>query len=147
MKLSAMNFDVRLGSKLVMIETLSVSITDNSQVAMTRGVTNGYTKGSCEAAVSLELDSENFALFTEAAKSAGSFRDLEPFDIDCFGKAFKQEQHIEVFGVKLKLTDLLNLDNGGADKSKHKLEGFVTSPDFIKIDGVPYLSKDDVRDF
>ncbi|MEC4725851.1 DUF2597 family protein [Shewanella sp. D64] len=147
MKLSAMNFDIRLGGKLIMIETLSVSITDNTQVAMTRGVTNGYTRGSVEAAVSIELDSENFALLTEVAKSAGSWRDIEPFDIDCFGKAFKQEQHIEVFGVKIKLTDVINLDNGGADKSKTKLDGFVTSPDFIKIDGVNYLSKDDVRDF
>ncbi|GAB1133441.1 phage protein [Shewanella algae] len=147
MKLSAMAFDIRVGSHLVMVDNMSVSITDNTQVAMTRGVTDGFTLGTSEAAVTLELDSVQFAILTEAAKAAGSWQDLEPFDIDCFGKAFKQEQHLELFGVKLKLTDLLNIDTSNADKNKHSLEGFVTSPDFIKIDGVPYLSQFTTRDF
>lgn len=147
MKLSALAFDIRVGSYLVMVKSMSISITDNTQVAHTRGVTNGYTLGTCEASVSLELESEQFSLLNKAAKEAGSWQDLPPFDIDAFGKAFKQEQHIEAFGVKLKLTDLLNVDTSSADASAHTLEGFITSPDFIKIDGVPYLSQFVTRDF
>ncbi|WP_028115885.1 phage protein [Ferrimonas senticii] len=147
MRLSAQNFDINIGGHLVMVESMSVSITDNTQVAMTRGVTNGYTVGSCEASVSLELDSDQFEIIIKAAKSAGSFQDLEPFDISCFGSAMKREQHLEVFGVKLKVTDLFSIDTTSADKTKHSLEGFITSPDFIRIDGVPYLSKTTTRDF
>ncbi|WP_242397441.1 phage protein [Aeromonas salmonicida] len=39
------------------------------------------------------------------------------------------------------MADLLDIDPKGGSKAVHKVKGIVTSPDFIHLDGVPYLSK------
>ena len=52
---------------------------------------------------------------------------------------------VELFGVKFVLADIIGIDPESQDKSTRKLKGFVTSPLFVKINGVPYLSKDDTR--
>ncbi|WP_039991626.1 phage protein, partial [Vibrio azureus] len=57
-----------------------------------------------------------------------------------------EELEIKVHGVKLMIDSLLDIDPSSSDKTKHKVKGVVTSPDFIHIDGTPYLSKEDTRD-
>lgn len=52
---------------------------------------------------------------------------------------------MEAFGCKLVVTSLLDIDPKGGSTLTHKAKFFVTSPEFIKINGVPYLSSDDVR--
>mgnify|MGYP003431380481 CR=1 FL=1 len=49
------------------------------------------------------------------------------------------ELRVEAFGCKLKVSSLLGIDPKGGEKSKHKVPFDVTSPDFIRINGVPYL--------
>ena len=53
---------------------------------------------------------------------------------------------VETYGNKIILTDVLNIDPKGGSKSTKKLKYFVTSPDFVRINGVPYLSDEDTRD-
>ncbi|EAW3064406.1 DUF2597 family protein, partial [Salmonella enterica] len=38
------------------------------------------------------------------------------------------------------------IDSKGGDSMSHKIKFMVTSPEFVKIDGVPILSATDVRD-
>ncbi|CSB45931.1 tail tube [Vibrio cholerae] len=57
----------------------------------------------------------------------------------------QDEDKVELFGVKFVLADILSIDPESSDKSTRKLKGFVTSPLFVRINGVPYLSKDDTR--
>ena len=47
--------------------------------------------------------------------------------------------------MKLTISDLLDVDPKGGSKGVHKIKGFVTSPDFVHINGMPYLSADDTR--
>lgn len=145
-KLSGKNFDVNLGDNKVHVEAASLSITDNSTTAQTRGVPNGWVDGDVAGAGELELDHTNFLLVVAQAKSAGSFRELEPFDIVFFGKVADEECRIEAFGCKLRISDLLNIDPKGGAKTTYKLPYDVTSPDFIKINGVPYLSASEIED-
>ena len=56
-----------------------------------------------------------------------------------FAKAGDEELRVEAFGLKLKVSSLLNIDSKGGEKTKHKVPYDVTSPDFIRINGVPYL--------
>uniref|UniRef100_UPI0005A99D44 phage protein n=1 Tax=Aeromonas rivuli TaxID=648794 RepID=UPI0005A99D44 len=86
-----------------------------------------------------------FKLLIGAAKRAGSWRGMEPDDVLFYANTGGDEIKVEAFGVKLNAADLLDIDPKGGSKSVHKIKGFVTSPDFIHIDGVPYLSKDDTR--
>ena len=80
-----------------------------------------------------------------AARSAGSFRKLKAFDVVFFSKAGDDEQRIEAFGCKLKISSLLSIDPKGGEKTKHKLPFEVTSSDFIRINGVPYLDATEIE--
>ena len=144
-KISGKNFDVNLGDLKVHVESCTLDITDNTAVAQTRGVPDGHVDGDVSAAGELELDTTNFNLLIEQAKAAGSFRELEPFDIVFFAKAGDEELRIEAFGCKVRISSLLSLDQKGGEKNKHKVPFDVTSPDFIKINGVPYLSAAEIE--
>jgi hypothetical protein len=144
--LSGQDFDIMIGDVLVHVENLSASITDNSKAVQTRGIPDGWVNGDVACSGDLEIDSANMKLLKDVAKAAGSFRKMKPFDIVCIGKSIDLEQKIELFGCKFKISDLFNLDGKGGEKNKHKLQFEVTSPDFVRIDGVPYLSDEDTRD-
>jgi hypothetical protein len=144
--LSGQDFDIMFGDVMVHVENFSASITDNSKAVQTRGVPNGYVHGDAGCDGDMEVDTVNFQKIKDAAKAAGSFRKLPPFDIVCIGKNIDNEQKIELFGCLLLISDLFNLDSKGGEKNKHKIKFQVTSPDFVRIDGVPYLSEEDIRD-
>ncbi|NWB99080.1 DUF2597 family protein [Pseudomonas gingeri] len=144
-RIGGKNFDVNLGDLQVHVESCTLDITDNSKTALTRGVPNGHVDGDVAAAGDFELDTTNFNLLIEAARSAGSFRKLEPFDAVFFAKAGEEELRIEAFGCKLKVSSLLSIDPKGGEKSKHKVPFEVTSPDFIRINGVPYLDASEIE--
>lgn len=144
-KLSGKNFDVNLGDLKIHVEAASLDITDNSAPTQTKGVPDGWVDGDALASGEIEVDSANFELITEQAKAAGSFRKLPPFDIVFFGKAGDSESRIEAFGCKLRVSSLLSIDPKGGAKTTHKIPYDVTSPDFIKINGVPYLDPEEIE--
>nr|WP_238943625.1 phage protein [Pseudomonas aeruginosa] len=141
-----MNFDITLGDLQVHVEKATLDITDNSAVAQTRGVPDGFVDGDVTASGEYELDAANFALLIEAAKRAGSFRKLKPVDSLFYAKAGDSEVRVEAFGCKLKVSSLLDIDPKGGTKTTHKVPFDVTSPDFIRINGVPYLDASETED-
>ena len=144
-RIGGKNFDINLGDLQVHIESCTLDITDNSATAQTRGVPNGTVDGDVAASGEFEFDTSNFNLLIEAAGKAGSFRQLEPFDVVFFAKAGEDELRIEAFGCKLKVSSLLSVDPKGGEKSKHKVPFEVTSPDFIRVNGVPYLAAAEIE--
>ena len=144
-KIGGKNFDITLGDLSVHVEACTLDITDNTAVAQSGGVPNGHVEGDVAAAGEMEFDTTNFNLLIEAAKTAGSFRALEPFDSVFFAKAGEEELRIEAFGCKLRLSNILTIDPKGGTKNTHKVPYDVTSPDFIKINGVPYLDAAEIE--
>jgi hypothetical protein len=144
-RIGGKNFDVNLGDLLVHVESCTLDITDNTAVAQSRGVPDGHVDGDVAASGEMEFDTSNFNLLIEAARAAGSFRELEPFDSVFFAKAGEEELRVEAFGCKLKVSSLLSIDPKGGEKSKHKVPFDVTSPDFIRINGVPYLAAAEIE--
>lgn len=144
-RISGMNFDVELLGIMIHVEKATVTISDNTAVTQTRGITDGYVDGDVTADVEYEFDTKNFNLLSQAAKSAGSWRGIAPHDVLYYANSGSEEIKVEAFGVKLLLSDLLDIDGKGGDKNIHKIKGFITSPDFIRINGVPYLSSEDTR--
>lgn len=143
-RISGKNFDISLGNLLVHVSKATLEITDNTAVAKDRGVPNGWVDGDVEASGELELDATALKLVSEAAGAAGSFRDLEDFDILFFAStADGDAMKVQAFGCKLKVSSLLDIDRKGGEKIFAKLPFDVTSPDFIRINGVPYLSTRD----
>ncbi len=144
-RISGQSFDTTLMGTMVHIEKASLSITDNSAVAQTRGIPDGFVDGDVAAALEFELDTKNFSQLADAAKRAGSWRGMEPDDVLFYADTGTETMKVEAFGVKLLVSDLLDIDPKGGSKSVHKVKGFVTSPDFVHLNGVPYLSKEDTR--
>ena len=144
-RFSGRNFDITIFGEMVHVKSASATINDESAVAMTRGVTDGYTDGAVTCDVEYELDLSEFKKVQKAARSAGSFRGVKPHDAMFYANNGTDEDKIELFGVKLLISDLLNVDPESADKTTRKLKGFVTSPHFVRINDIPYLSDDDTR--
>ncbi len=145
-KIAGMNFDFDMQGASIHAETISLSITDNTQVSKTRGIPDGYTDGDVEAEGELELDAQNLIRVQDKARSAGSWRGIEEQDFLFYANTGGTEMKVEVFGCKLMLADILNIDTTSADKSKFKIKYIVTSPDFVHINGISYLSPEDTRD-
>nr|VVV04442.1 hypothetical protein AW0309160_01837 [Aliivibrio wodanis] len=145
-RISGLSFDVDIHGTLVHVEKATLTISDESAAASTRGVPDGYTDGAVSAEGEYELDTKNFKLIGEAAASAGSWRAIKPHDSLFYANSGDEEFKVEAFGVKLMIDSLLDIDPSSSDKSKHKIKFVVTSADFIHIDGVPYLSSEDTRD-
>ena len=145
MRISGKSFDISMGDFMLHVEKASLDITDNRSPVYSRGVPNGYVDGDVEASGEIELDASNFQLVLDAAKQSGSFRGLEPFDMVYFAKAGEEELRVEAFGCLIKIASLLDIDSKGGEKSLIKLPYDVTSPDFIKINGLPYLRPEEIE--
>lgn len=145
MRLSGMNFNVNLGDIMIHVDTATLSITDNSAVSQTGGVPDGSVDGDVAANGELTVNASQFSLISAAAKSAGAWRAMPTFDIMFYGKTAKDEMKIEAFGCRIKLSDILDLDKKGGQASLFKIPFDVTSPDFVHINGVPYLRPEEIE--
>ncbi|WP_020411003.1 phage protein [Hahella ganghwensis] len=138
-RLSGKDIDVMIGDMLVHVEEVTLTIEDATSVTKTRGIPNGYVNGEVSASGDITVDTTNLQTILDAAKSAGSFRALEPFDQVFNGTTSGGELRIEAFGCKLRMADLLNANASGGEKLTHKLAYDVTDPDFVRINGVSYV--------
>lgn len=138
---NGLSFDVDTGEMAFQAKKFSLEITDNSAVAKRRGRPDGYVIGDVEASGEIVVDRDALKVITAAAKSAGSFQALKPFDMMAFAKVADDELKVEAFGCRLKVSSLVDVDKSSADETEFTIPFDVTSPDFVKIDGVPYLSK------
>ncbi|MCR9686223.1 DUF2597 family protein [Vibrio antiquarius] len=146
MRISGKNMHFSLGDYKLKAQKITLSITDNSAVNKTSGVPDGYVDGDVEASGEMELTTQQFNLLSKAAKQAGSWRGMPDFDALFYGKIDKDELKIEAFGCRIKISDLLDADSNGGSALVHKLPFEVTSPDFVSINGVPYLRSDETED-
>lgn len=144
-RISGQSFDFFMNGLPIHSESVSLSITDNTAVAQTRGIPDGYVHGDVSAEGEITVDEVNFNKFAGIAAQVGSFRDLPLTDFIFFASRGGTRSKVEVFGVKLLITDLLDLDPQGGSKTTKKIKYIVTSPDFVRINGVPYLSATDTR--
>jgi len=143
--LSGKNFHIIIGNTAVNVENMTATITDNSTFASTNGVPDGDIDGDVSCEGELEFSLKEFKKLNDQAQTAGSWKDLGAFDIVCSGSFGEQSEKLELFGCKLKISDLVSIDPKAAEKVKRKVPFYVTSPDFVRINGVPYLRKTDTQ--
>ncbi|EJG2229455.1 DUF2597 family protein [Vibrio parahaemolyticus] len=146
MRISGKNMHFSMGDYKLKAQKVTLSITDNSAVNKTSGVPDGYVDGDVDASGEMELTTQQFNQLSKAAKQAGSWRGMPDFDALFYGKIDKDELKIEAYGCRIKISDLLDADSNGGSALVHKLPFEVTSPDFVKINGVPYLRPDETED-
>ncbi|WP_303192838.1 phage protein [uncultured Desulfovibrio sp.] len=145
-RISGKNFDISIGDLAICVSKTTLTIEDKTEVAKDGGVPNGWVDGEVAASGDLELDALAMSLLGEAAKAVGSWRALDTFDMLFYAKtAQHEEMKVEAFGCKLVLDSLLDVDKAGGQKHISKVKYLVTSPDFIRINGVPYLRAEETE--
>lgn len=145
-RISGKNFDISIGDLAITVSKTTLTIEDKTDVAKDGGVPNGFVDGEVSASGELELDALAMRILGESAKSAGSWRALKTFDMLFYAKTGQSEEmKVEAFGCKLVLDSLLDVDKAGGQKHISKVKYLVTSPDFIRINGVPYLRPEETE--
>nr|WP_314738678.1 phage protein [uncultured Haemophilus sp.] len=143
--ISGQSFEFFLGGMPIRAEGVTLSISDNTTYAQTHGVPDGWVAGDVSAEGEITLDMTQFQKITRIAQAAGSYRAIPTTDLVFFAQRSGIRSKIEVFGAKLAITDLIDLDPQGGSKSTHTIKYFVTCKNFVRINGIPYLSEDDTR--
>ncbi|CDL87207.1 DUF2597 family protein [Xenorhabdus cabanillasii] len=138
-RISGQSIDFNMDGDLVHAEKVNLSITDNTAAAQTQGVPDGYIAGDVAAEGEIELSTKYLEIVTAKARSAGSWRGIQPVDLMWYAKAGNEEIKVEAYGCKLILSDILDVDPKGGSVMTHKVKFVVTSPDFVRINGIPYL--------
>jgi len=137
-RINGLSFDVDCGSFSLKVLKFSLDITDNGKVAKRAGRPSGYLLGDVEASGTITVGPDGLKTLAEAAKSAGSWQQLAPFDINSYAKVGDDEVKVEAFGCKVRLSKMLDIDKSSSEETTHELPFDVTSEDFVKINGVPY---------
>ncbi|WP_034638263.1 phage protein [Desulfovibrio cuneatus] len=142
-RIGGRDFDITVGDLTLTVSKATLGITDNVEVAHDKGVPNGWVAGSVSSEGEIELTAAGMKILGEAASSAGSWRELPEFDMLFFAKTGSGEElKVEAFACKMKVDGLLDIDaNENTKMHMTKLKFIVTSPDFVHINGTPYLSK------
>ncbi|MBI6548903.1 DUF2597 family protein [Xenorhabdus lircayensis] len=138
-RISGQSIDFNMDGDLVHAEKVNLSITDNTAAAQTQGVPDGYIAGDVAAEGEIELSTKYLEIVTAKARAAGSWRGIQPVDLMWYAKAGKEEIKVEAYGCKLIVSDILDVDPKGGSVMTHKVKFVVTSPDFVRINGIPYL--------
>ncbi|MDP2548896.1 phage protein [Oceanobacter sp. 4_MG-2023] len=144
-RINGKSFDVRIMGIMVHVESMTLTITDNTTTATNNGRPAGTLQGDVSASGDLVLDISQFNLLTAAAAAAGSWQDLPEFPVHTYavgGSTIAENMLVYADGCKLKISDLLNIDPNSTDKSTVTVQYDVTGEDFVKINGVPYISGD-----
>lgn len=145
-RISGKNFDISIGDLTISVSKVTLTIEDKTEVAKDGGVPNGHVDGEVSGSGDMELDALAMSILTESAKAAGSWRGLEPFDMLFYAKTGQNEEmKVEAFGCKFVLDSLLDVDKAGGQKHISKVKYLVTSPDFVRINGVPYLRPEETE--
>ena len=143
-RLAGVDFDIRVGGFAIPINKANISIEDGGEVSLSGGTPNGHTNGEMKASGEIVLSPEGVSILTEAAKNAGSWEELPPYDMIFYGKTVGndgEEMKVEAFDCKLRIADLLDIDRNSNTKPETKLKYDVTGRDFVFINDVPVLSQ------
>ncbi|OCQ52325.1 hypothetical protein Ppb6_02399 [Photorhabdus australis subsp. thailandensis] len=138
-RISGQSVDFNMDGDLVHAEKVNLSITDNTAAAQTQGVPDGYISGDVAAEGEIELSTKYLEMVTAKARTVGSWRGIQPVDLMWYAKAGNEEIKVEAYGCKLIVSDILDVDPKGGSVMTHKVKFVVTSPDFVRINGIPYL--------
>lgn len=124
----------------IMFDKISATISDGMEVEKTRGVPDGTVPGDVSCEGDVEMKYKYFKVFSLLAKKHGSYRAIPAMDITYIAATKSDVLPIVLHGCKFTMESILEAEsNDGAKSGLVKLKFKVSSPDFVSINGVPYL--------
>jgi hypothetical protein len=144
-RISNSSFSFTLGDFRVRADKATLAIADSRDLFPDGGIPNGWVPGEVRASGDIELDATGMAILAEEAAAKGSWQGIDTVDLGWYAKGTEDEEKIEAFGCLLNLKDILDYDASSNTKATVKIGYIVTSPHFVKINGVPYLDPERTR--
>lgn len=123
-------------------DKITASISDGMEALKTRGVPDGYVEGDVSCDGEVEMKYKYFKQFSVLAAANGSYRAIPAMDISYIAATKSDLVPIVLHGCKFTMESILEAEaNDGKKAGMVKLKFSVTSPDFVSINGVPYLDE------
>lgn len=120
----------------ILFEQVNINLDDGIAATNSQGYPHGWVHGEVKGDGDIELTTEMLLLLNEEAESAGSWEEMEPFDITFFANVGSQEFEVKAFGVKLRMPSF-SFDGAGGEQITHAINFVISSPDFVHLNGVP----------
>ncbi len=142
-RLSGRDVSVTLSETGLLARASEVSLTleDNITAVTSGGYPDGWVAGEISGEGEMTIAVEEMEKFQEAAQAAGSWEALAPMDLTLFASVSGgAEWKVEAFGCKLKLPSL-SVDRSGGEALTQTIPFVITSPDFVRLNGVPLAKR------
>lgn len=129
-----------LGGIPFQFDKITSTISDGMEAEKTRGIPDGYVEGDVGCEGEVEMKYKYFKQYSLLAKKHGSYRAIPAMDISYIGATKSDAFPVKLYGCKFTLDSIVEAEaNDGKKTGMVKLKYKVTSPDFVDINGVPYL--------
>lgn len=145
-RISGQSIDFTIDGTMIHVEKINLNITDNTKAASTNGVPDGHVPGAVSADGEMEVSTKVLGQLTDIARRFGSWRGMPAVDFMFFAKAGNEGLKVEAFGCKLNMSKVVEKAPEGGALVTHSMKFEVTSPEFVRINGVPYLEKEATQD-
>jgi len=124
----------------VLFDTVTLNPSLGIGVAKTQGLPDGWTDGEKGADGEIQLNTRELMKLNEEADLDGSWEELEVFDMTFHALQGGLEIRVEAFGCKIEVPNF-NFDATNNERTQHTLPYMVTSPEFIRLNGVPLAAQ------
>jgi len=142
--LSQKNMIITIGLLSIAVESASLNIEDSREVKLQNGIPVGELDGPVSASGELVVDARNRKIISGAAAIAGSYKQLPAFDINFYAKNGDEQSSVVAYGCKLMISSLVDAKPNETGDMVTTIPFNVTSPDFVDIDGIPYINQDEL---
>ena len=127
------------GTRLL-FEQVNVNLDDGITATSDQGYPNGWVHGKVKGDGDIEVSTETLLTLNEEAELAGSWEEMEAFDVTMYAQAGDLEMYVKLHGVKLRMPNFQFSGEGG-EKVTHQINFVITSPDFVRLNGVPLAKR------
>ncbi len=125
---------------LARVKEVSLTTEDNIAVVSSGGYPDGWVAGEVTGEGELQVQAEELAKFLAAAEVAGSWEAMAAMDLTLYASTLEGEWKVEAYGCKLKMPSV-SVDRGGGEALMHTIAFVITSPEFVRINGIPLAGR------
>ena len=140
-RISAQDVSVELNpsGKITRFNNIEFTIEDSSKASQVGDRPDGWLRGTVSCEGKIKVDN---TVLKSIQGSAPSWREIPETDILFFAQDEENEKlEIELFGCKFFAPSSLAADRSSEEEILWEMNFKVCSPDFVNINGQPYLEK------
>ncbi len=136
-RITGRDVELRLPTGVIALcDQITLNLSVGTKAVRSGGYPAGWVYGEVTGDGEMTIDSEEVIKLLDAAEEAGSWEEMDAFDIVLAASVSSLDLRVEAFGCKLDVPDF-KIDRKGGDKITHTLKFEITDPQFVRVNGVP----------